>query len=269
MRTDDSSRISPTAHYTSYVWVRNQLSHPALASPFGRRLYRALWPVMEAYAALSGHPNLEGMLLTRHRRIDELLAAAIESGEVGQVIEIAAGFSGRGWRFMQRYGGRGVTYTDGDLPAQAAEKRRILDDAGLRGAGYEVVALDALIDEGPQSLAAIARARPGVGCAVITEGLLGYLDREAVTRLWARIASVLAGSPGGVYLSDLNLAADVRGLAHAFRRALEVFTRGRVHLHFRDPGEAEAALRAAGFSSVTIHRPGALVRVIEARPRPA
>ena len=28
-----SETISPTAHYTSYVWVRNGLSDPALASP--------------------------------------------------------------------------------------------------------------------------------------------------------------------------------------------------------------------------------------------
>jgi O-methyltransferase involved in polyketide biosynthesis len=263
---ETDSRISPTAHYTSYVWVRNQLSHPALASPLGRRLYRTLWPVMEAYKRVLGQPNVESMLLARHLCIDDILIRAVESGRVGQVVEIAAGFSARGWRFKQRF--PRLIYIEGDLPDQAAEKRRVLDGAGLRGAGHEVLALDALVDDGPQSLAAIARERldPKLGCAILTEGLVGYFDRATVTGMWGRIARALRGFPGGLYLSDINLSGDVRGLpARAFRLALEAFARGRVHLHFRDVAETEAALREAGFSEPRVHWPEQqMVRVIEA-----
>jgi O-methyltransferase involved in polyketide biosynthesis len=265
----DSARISPTAHYTSYVWVRNGLSHPALASPLGRALYLALWPANRAYARLAGRPDLEAMLLARHRAIDERLARAVESGEVGQVIEIAAGFSARGWRFSQRY--PGLRYIEADLPAQAAAKRRLLDGVGRRPDGHHVVPLDALVDDGPHSLAAIARdqLRPALGCAVVSEGLVNYFDRATVVGLWARVARVLAGFPRGLYLCDINLAGDVRGqrAVEAFRLTLQAFARGRVHLHFADAAEAEAALRGAGFSSATLERPagGHIVRVIEAR----
>jgi O-methyltransferase involved in polyketide biosynthesis len=263
----DDSRISPTAHYTSYVWVRNGLSHDALASTLGRRLYRILWPVMQAYKVATKRPALEEMLLLRHRAIDDALERAISEGRVGQVIEIAAGFSARGLRFKKKF--PQLIYIEGDLAPQAAEKRRILDGAGLRGNNHEVIALDALIDSGSESLAEIARSRLDAkkGCAILTEGLVGYFDTTTVEGLWKRIAGVLKNFPHGLYLSDINLAVDAEGLfaAEAFKRALELFARGKVHLHYDSVAQAEAALRNAGFSTVTLHWPEEqLVRVIEA-----
>ncbi len=263
----DDSRISPTAHYTSYVWVRNGLSHRALASPLGRGLYRALWPVMQSYKLATGNPALEEMLLSRHRAIDAQLAQAIAAGRVGQVIEIAAGFSARGLRFKKRF--PELIYVEGDLAPQAAAKRRLLDEAGLRSEGHEVLALDALIDSGDQCLAEIARTRlgPERGAAIITEGLVGYFDTLTVEGLWKRIASVLSRFPHGLYLSDINLAADARGhrAAAAFKRALELFARGKVHFHYTSVSVAMRALEAAGFRTVTLHRPEEqLVRVIDA-----
>jgi O-methyltransferase involved in polyketide biosynthesis len=260
------SRISPTAHYTSYVWVRNGLSPPALASPLGRRLYRTLWPAMTLYKRVVGRPDVEMMLLERHRCIDERLERAVAAGQVTQVIEIAAGFSGRGWRFSQRH--PALRYLEGDLAPQAEEKRRVLDGAGLRGRRHEVLALDALVDGGADSLAEVAsRLDPKQGCAIITEGLLGYFDRETVTGIWRRIAAVLRGFSHGLYLADINLSADADGApaVELFRIALQAFARGRVHLHFRDAADLEASLRQAGFAGVTLHWPGRhLVRVIEA-----
>jgi O-methyltransferase involved in polyketide biosynthesis len=260
------SRISPTAHYTSYVWVRNGLSHPALASPLGRRLYRILWPVMQSYRLATRRPALEEMLLLRHRAIDSLLARAIEAGRVSQVIEIAAGFSARAIRFKKKF--PHLVYLEGDLAAQAAEKRRILDEAGLRGIDHDVLPLDALIDSESESLAEVARTRLDSkhGCAILTEGLVGYFDTPTVQRLWKRIAGVLKDFPYGLYLGDINLAVDARGFAAgAFKRALELFARGKVHLHYQTVAEAEVALRQAGFSTVTLHWPEEqMVRVIEA-----
>jgi hypothetical protein len=56
-----------------------------------------------------------------------------------------------------------------------------------------------------------------------------------------------------------------------------VFVRGRVAVHFATAGEAEQALRDAGFSEARVrraadypeaaeHRSGDLVRIVEARP---
>jgi Leucine carboxyl methyltransferase len=100
-----SETISPTAHYTGYVWARNGLSHPELETIEGRVLFETLRPAMTVNALL-GRGTLESYLLARHRAIDALLEAAIEEHAIGQVIEIAAGLSPRGWRFIDRYGDR-------------------------------------------------------------------------------------------------------------------------------------------------------------------
>src|SRR5450432_3982349 len=90
--------ISPTAHYTGYVWFAHGQSHEAFATRTGRLMYQALRGA-NTVAATFGWPTLEGMLLARHALIDLRLTEAIESGAISQVIEVAAGLSPRGWRF--------------------------------------------------------------------------------------------------------------------------------------------------------------------------
>jgi O-methyltransferase involved in polyketide biosynthesis len=264
---DDTGRISPTAHYTSWVWYRNGLSYRSLATPSGRALYHALRPV-ELARTRFGRPGLEEMLLARHRRIDRLLANAIESGLVGQVLEVAAGLSPRGATFARRY--PGLRYVEGDLPAMGSRKRRALASAGLLHGEHRVVVLDALADAGPTSIASVAAAHLDrrAGLAVVTEGLLSYFDRPTVEALWRRIAVVLLERGRGVYLSDLNLAGDVAGVGAAlpFRLLLAAFTRGWVHLHFQTSGDVEATLAAVGFGRAVVHEAGQLVRVFEASP---
>ena len=36
---------------------------------------------------------------------------------------------------------------------------------------------------------------------------------------------------------------------------LQLFARGRVHLHYREPNEAEAALHASGFTTARLYLP--------------
>jgi methyltransferase (TIGR00027 family) len=246
--------VSPTAHYTGYVWARNDLSHPALATREGWLLFNALRPPFVVSRAL-GLPTLEGFLLARHRLIDHLLDSAIASG-VSQVIEIACGLSARGWRFATRYGDR-IAYVEADLPDMAARKRRALEQAGSLGAHHRVVDIDALRDTGALSLDAVAHGLDTRrGTAVITEGLLSYLDPDAVRGLWARIARTLRSFASGVYLSDVHLAAENEGpWADAFMWMLSRFVRGRVQLHFHDAAEAIAALRDAGFAYAALHSP--------------
>jgi len=264
MRRPGPDAISPTAHYTGHVWVRNGLSHPELATWEGRLLFDALQPTMAASRALGG-PTLERPLLSRHRILDERLARAIDDGTVGQVVEVACGMSPRGWRFATRYGDR-LTYVEADLPEMAARKRRALARMGSLGERHRVADLDVLREDGPGSLAALAAELDrDVGVAILTEGLLTYLDTERVLAIWGRFAFVLAGFPSGRYYSDLRLAGESLGpVERGFSVVLSAFVRGRVHAHFADEPEAEAALVAAGFAAATLHR-GDLIHVIEAR----
>src|SRR3546814_14200275 len=92
------------------------------------------------------------------------------SGKVGQVIEIAAGLSPRGWSFMQRYGER-LRYIEPDLPAMAACQRDILTQTGFLSDRHRIVQPDALAERGPDSLAPIPRKLdPHTRTATITEG---------------------------------------------------------------------------------------------------
>ncbi len=246
-----SDSISPTAHYTGYVWARNGLSDPSLITREGRLLFESLHPVMRINSALGG-PSLETYLLGRHRAIDSLLTRAIEHDEVSQVLELAAGLSPRGWRFTRRYGER-ITYIEADLPAMAARKRRALKSLGTLSEHHRVSDLDARRDSGPGSLAQLARRLDrGRGLAIVTEGLLGYLSPDDLKSLWRRLANTLSEFPAGKYLSDLHLRSAQTLQVRAFRVMLSAFVRGRVYLHFSDAGSAARALREAGFRTASV-----------------
>jgi O-methyltransferase involved in polyketide biosynthesis len=146
----------------------------------------------------------------------------------------------------------------------AARKRRALERMGSLSERHRVVALDALRDDGPESLAALAaELDPAQGVAIIIEGLLGYLDRESVDGVWRRFAGALQGFPDGRYISDLHLGDVHNALIRGFRMALSAFVRSRVHLHFDSAADAEAALRAAGFRTASVRRASDLVSVPE------
>jgi O-methyltransferase involved in polyketide biosynthesis len=254
-----SETISPTAHYTGYVWARNGLSHPELETVEGRVLFESLRPTMVVTGLLSGYA-LEPYLLARHLAIDTLLEKAIERGEVGQVIEVAAGLSPRGWRFTQRY--PELTYVEADLADMAERKRRSLERMGSLSESHRVEVLDALRDDGPQSIALLAEELdPRQGLAIITEGLLGYLDGDAVDGVWRRFARTLHTFPTGRYISDLHMGDVQNVLIRGFRIMLSAFVRGRVHLHFQNPREAEAALRDSGFDRAAVRPASEIVDV--------
>jgi O-methyltransferase involved in polyketide biosynthesis len=248
-----TARVSPTAYATGYLWYRLGLSDAALVTPQGKRLDRGFRALTRLTQLLSG-VSLDALMLARHQGIDALLTQAIDDGRISQVIEIAAGLSARGWRLRKRYGDR-ITYIESDLPAMAAEKRRLLQRAGLLGDRHRVVELDALADGGPQSLAAIAATLdPAQGTAIITEGLMNYLAPAAADGVWRRIAAVLAGFPAGLYLSDVYLLHENRNAAMAaFGGILQVFVRGRMFVHFDSIEQAQQRLARIGFGKVQVH----------------
>jgi O-methyltransferase involved in polyketide biosynthesis len=252
--TSTSDRISPTAHYTGYVWARGGLSHPELATREGRILFDSLQPAMLASRTVGG-PTLEAYLLARHQAIDALLERAIDTGEISQVIEVAAGLSPRGWRFVRRYGER-LTYIEADLPDMANRKRAALKRMGSISERHRVRDVDVLRDDdGPGSLAAVAgELEAGRGLAIVTEGLLGYLPGDSVDAIWRNFARTLGGFTAGRYFSDIHLGDLATAPVRAFRLLLSAFVRGGVYLHFSGAQQAEQALRAAGFASAQVRR---------------
>jgi O-methyltransferase involved in polyketide biosynthesis len=245
-----TARVSPTAYATGYFWFRQGMSHPAFATPQGKRLDRAFRILTGVTRRLSGF-SLDALMLARHKGIDAQLAKAIESGKVGQVIEIAAGLSPRGWSFMQRYGER-LRYIETDLPAMAACKRGVLEQTGSLSERHRVVELDALARDGANSLAAVAQQLdPKLGTAIVTEGLMNYLDPASARAVWQRIAETLERFPNGVYFSDVYFNERVQHPAViAFGALLSAFVKGRMHVHFKTPQELTQIMKTAGFRRV-------------------
>lgn len=253
-----SARISPTAHYTGYVWYRHDLAHPAFRTWTGSMMFHALAP-FNAVALRLGVPTLEGLLLARHRAIDHVLEQEVASGRIQQVIEIAAGLSPRGYGFVRRHGER-ITYVEADLPDMAARKQKILARTGQSGAHHRVVPLDALAESGPLSLSALADTLdPSRGLAIVTEGLLVYFPGDAVQGMWRRFADTLSRFESGLYVSDLQLAAHNPGVGRVFAGAVAAFVRGRLHFPFERESDAIAGLRRAGFGTAEILVPEAWV----------
>lgn len=253
-----SEAISPTAHYTGYVWARNGLSHPALRTLTGRLMFDALRPVMRVRRLL-GQGTLEEYLMARHRAIDLLLGQAIEEDGVSQVIELAAGLSPRGWRFVQRFDSE-LVYVESDLPDMAAQKQRALERIGSLSDTHRVAQLDVLAASGPRSLAAVAGDLDhSRGLAIVAEGLVGYLPREQTEALWGRLAQVLSGFSTGQLICHLHLR-DVDALqVEALSMLLSLVVRTRVRADYRDAGDAERALLHSGFRDARVHSASALL----------
>jgi O-methyltransferase involved in polyketide biosynthesis len=263
-----SETISPTAHYTGETWVRNGLSHPELATWQGRVLHGATALPLAVSKTLGG-PTLNGLLLARHRIIDSILGDLIDGG-VSQVVEVACGMSPRGWRFGERYGDR-LTYVEADLPGMAQRKREALGRMHSLSDRHRVVDLDVLQEGGPGSLEALVETLdPAKGLAIVTEGLLTYLDDDTVDALWARIAQVLAPFNKGAYLSDLRFESQDQGVAErTFGLILGAFVRGKIHVYRGDEASAEAALRSAGFKQAQLHRGDQHPAAADARDDPS
>ena len=281
MSPPDTTRISPTAHYTGHVWERNGLSHPALSGIPNRRLYHLARPIMWSGAFFAGGLTLEDILLQRHRIIDALLTEAIEVHGITQVIEIAGGLSARGVRFCEAH--PSLRYLEGDLPDMVTRKQAALQRGGFSSNRHRIAHINALVEDGPASVGTVAVdwLDPMKPVVVITEGLINYFDTPTATAMWARFAHLLKRFDGGLYLSDIRLNEVVTGFAAVrfFFRLLSVVARGTVYSHFDSRQDACQALVAAGFSEAALHRPtdwvervpikigrrGAIIQVLAAR----
>lgn len=254
-----TSRISPTAHYTGYVWCRHGLAPPELATLQGKLMFHGLQPLVRVGALATGGVSLETFLLQRHRIINHLLEDAITDGRIGQVVEIAGGLTGRGCRLAARFAREGLIYVEGDLPDMARRKRQLLDRAGLGSPRHHVIPIDVLADGGPLALSVATDGLldPRRGTALITEGLLTYFALDDVLCMWRSFADLLSGFPAGLYLSDVHLAdqANTGAMARLFLQGLRLFAARRIHLHFDRSEPLLEAARQSGLAQPTLHEP--------------
>ena len=200
-----SDTISPTAHYTGYVWARNGLSHPALVTAEGRRLYSALAPLMRTSRALSGAcpgaVSVRAPSGDRRRAADGDHRARDHPGDrdrgraLAPRLALCPALRRRDHLHRGRSAGHGGPQAPGAgahrLASAAPPGPRPRRPARRRGAA-------AWLSSPPN-------CDPDSGLVVITEGLTGYLSPGPC---WAGYGSGRGGRerlPAGRYVSDLHL----------------------------------------------------------------
>ncbi len=254
-----NNRVSPTAYYTSFIWIKNGLSDPALGSRLGNFFYYSLKPFLLTFSNSFIEFNKERKLLFRHKTINKILTQAIETGEVRQVFEIASGLSPRGYRFAKKYSDIGLKYIEGDLPLMAQEKQHRLQNNNLSPHNHLVVDLDILNANGSNNFEKIIKDRfdPDIKTAIITEGLLMYFNFPLVQSFWKRFAATLSQFNHGLYLSDIGIDLSTSKLSSSkiYYRFLSAFVKQNVYQHFKDPSESIEFLKNAGFNTITLHNP--------------
>lgn len=250
-----AERISLTAHYTGYVWKKNNFTEFDLTTSKGWWLYQLGRPFNRV---------IENFLVRRHGAIDQILRKEIESGRVTQVLELAAGLSPRGEKFMSDYGdSHGLTYIESDLQDQIQTKVALLKRAGgATHARHHFVAIDAFQENTKQSLegATSEILDPKRGLAIITEGLISYFETKKIEGLFGRLARFGHKFVNAAYICDFHLTDEqpMTALTKLVRRGIETCARTKLHLHYRNEAEARVPLLHSGFKNVEFCRASGL-----------
>ncbi len=253
----DSTGISFTALFTGHVWYENGLSNQFFTSAKGRLLYQAIRPFDRLADSLIGL-TLQDMLIQRHQIMDHRIDWLIQNEGVTQILEIACGYSPRGYRFSRKY--PGLKYVEADLPHVAQRKRALLQAHHGFGPDHQVVDCDIFESDAPDGLDYVMQqvldpARPTI---IVTEGLVNYFRLEDISRVWQRLAQLGKGYPKAWYITDLviNFRKQLlAGVVSTGAKLLSTATRSKVNLHFNNRKEIELGFLACGFDQVQVHYP--------------
>jgi O-methyltransferase involved in polyketide biosynthesis len=252
----DSTGISFTALFTGHVWYENGMSSRFFTSPKARLLYNAVQPVEMMSDRVLGL-TVHDMLLQRHHIIDHRIDQLIKHQGVSQILEIACGYSPRGYKLSRKY--PGLKYIEADLPHMAKRKQALLQQHNGFGPDHHVVACDVFESGAPHGLNYIMTevldpARPTI---IVTEGLVNYFTLEHITSAWQTLAQLGKTFPKAWYITDLVPKPKQiwSPLMNAGTTMLSLATRANVNLHFSGKQQIEQGFLNCGFSTVHVHRP--------------
>lgn len=252
----DTSSISFTALYTGQVWYENGLSAPFFTSGRGRLMYLGLQPLEKVAEWMIG-TNLHHILLQRHRIIDHRITQLIEDGAT-QVLEIACGLSPRGYQFSRRY--PHLNYVEADLPNMAKRKQELLASQQAIGPNQQVIACNILAEGKPHGLDHILQdvLDPNQKTIVITEGLINYFSRDAITPFWQTLARQGKQYPELHYLADcypMHQQASLYKYIKPVMKTLGTITRAEVNPLFESDQQLMDHFKQCGFAGIQVHQP--------------
>lgn len=167
--------ISDTARWVAYYRaLESERPDAIFRDPFARRLAGTRGE--DIVRSLPGARSITWAIAVRTRVIDETILGAIERDGVDVVLSLAAGLDTRPYRLALP---GALRWFEADLPPLLAYKARLLAGETPRCA-LESVAID-LADVAARR--ALFERIGGRRVLVLTEGLLGYLGRDAVGQL--------------------------------------------------------------------------------------
>ena len=229
-------KISPSALYTSHIWVRNRLSPEVFSTPQGRSFYRWMLPI-EMMAKLMSVATLEQMLVARHKSMDALVQKKLQSDDSLQVVELACGLSTRSLRLQQAF--PNLKFIEADLPAMADSKREIWKSQG-NPRQDTVYSCDLLKDQDFDRLAQTLDTNRGI--IVLLEGVLSYFSKEQVSDIMHRVYKFARRFPQAYVLCDAHFASNVGGVrgTRLFQFLQSLFCKeSKMQLPWQDAGDVE------------------------------
>jgi methyltransferase (TIGR00027 family) len=250
--------------------ARKRIVDDPWAEHFLRPALRAALAAYRSSVVLKGADDLLGLtpfVVTRHRYIDDKLAAALHTG-VEQVVILGAGYDSRAFRFADRLGTRPVFEVD--HPATQGRKERILAALGKRLELPRVDVRRVSIDFQSQSLEkrlALCGFDHARSSFFIWEGVSMYLTREAVKATLGTLARI--APVGSELVFDAWFLLDEPDLrATAFRLSANLlYVLGEPVTFSLHPEDAEAFLARQGFALLEIARARDLERRYARLPR--
>jgi len=252
----DSTGISFTALFTGHVWYENGMSAHFFTSPKARLLYSAAQPAEKLSQSLLGL-TVHDMLLQRHHIIDHRIDWLIKHEGVTQILEIACGYSPRGYKLSRKY--PNLKYVEADLPHMAERKKALLQQHQGFGPDHHVVGCDVFESGAPHGLDYIMSevldpTRPTI---IITEGLVNYFRLRDISQVWRKLAQLGRHFPKAWYITDLvpKPKQNWLPLIEVGAGMLSLATRAHVNLHFKGKAQIEQGFKECGFSQVTVHHP--------------
>jgi methyltransferase (TIGR00027 family) len=186
--------VAATGLLTAAMRAEESASDEALFSdPFAERLAGEDGRRLLAAAVAATGPGASGQIIVRTRYWDDALQAAQAEG-ILQVVILAAGMDARSYRLPWR---DGTTVYEVDQPQVIAAKAERL--AGEQPRCRRVAVGIDLADDWPKALEAHGFST-STRTVWLVEGLLQYIDADAVDTLFARVDALSA--PGSVLLYE-------------------------------------------------------------------
>jgi O-methyltransferase involved in polyketide biosynthesis len=258
-----------TAMYTHHVWHRLKLLEPGLYVRSSRVWYWFLRPFVRIVEGQTG-VKLDELLKRRHLAYDRTCKEWLgQLSRQGQIVELAAGFSGRFARMGTEPSKEGtepfgsvpifegsVPIFEFDLPDTSRAKQKLVGRwQGIKGRNAPTFVPCNLTDpaEFKNALGQIDHTMPTL---FIMEGLIPYLNEEEFERFVRSLITCTRDLPRpSLFTAEFYIFGEeeiYQSVASRLKQAMRRILRLNLYFPYKNPEELKSRLERLGFSAVDV-----------------